>query len=113
MKNNTTEIRMLVEKALQSLPFDNVLQGTRFHLKCALNEINKVESKRHKREKVRIEVEKEYKEKMASLFIPPENSQLALNAIDEMISQEEDKIKRIKENKNKPTQTTKIDLIED
>jgi hypothetical protein len=92
MKNNSSETKIMLEKALQNLPPDQAMQSVRFHLKCALNEIIKVEGRRQKREVVRKSTEENYKEKMNSFFISSENAPLALNAIDKMIAQEQNKL---------------------
>jgi hypothetical protein len=97
MKNNTSESKVLLERALKSLPLDGSLQQARHHLKCALEEMQHVESKRYKREVIRKTVEEEYKEKMGKYFISPQNAPSLLNTIDQMIEQEQKKIGKMQE----------------
>jgi flagellar biosynthesis chaperone FliJ len=113
MKNNTGESKMLLEKALKNLPLDGSLQQVRRHLKCALEEIQHVEGKRHKREIISKTVEEEYKEKMGKCFIAPQNAPSLLNTIDQMIEQEQKKIGKMQEKVNAPTPQVDTDTIFD
>ena len=108
MKNNTGESKILLEKLIKSLPGDHVLQGARYHLKCALNEIEQVENKRQGREVVRQTTEDAYKAKMNSFFITPDNAKAVLNGIDSMISEEQKKIDNMKKKAEKQTPETLI-----
>jgi len=103
MKNNTSESKVLLEKTLRSLPIDHVLQGARYHLKCALNEIQKVEGKRQNREVVRKTSEEEHKAKMGNFFITPDIAQAVLDGIDNMIDEEQTKIENMKKKSEKQT----------
>ena len=49
MKNNTKRTKELLHKTILSLPSDFSLSEVRFHLKQALDKINKTEKKRHNR----------------------------------------------------------------
>ena len=100
MKNNTGRSKTLLEQALRSLPGDNALQGTRYHVNKALDEIRKIEKKRRKREHVETTAAEEWQEKMKLFTMPPEIAKTALENIDSMISQEQDKIDKIKNKDN-------------
>ncbi len=106
MKNNTNESKVLLEKALQSLPQDNALQGARYHLKCAINEITHIEIKRKGREVVRKTTEEMYKEKMNSFFVTPSNAKTVLDKIESMISEEKKKIEDMQKKTDSQTPNT-------
>ncbi|MCK9459662.1 MAG: hypothetical protein M0R80_08490 [Proteobacteria bacterium] len=110
MKNNTDESKALLERALKELPNDFALQNARYHLKRTLNEIEQVEDKRHKREKSRITIEEDYRAKMNSFFITPDNAKAVLDGIDSMISEEQKKIDNMKKKAEKQTPTLITDI---
>jgi DNA topoisomerase VI subunit B len=108
VKNNTQRSKALLQQALSNLPQDGALQSARQYLGKALQEISKVEGKRQKREVIRQDVEKQWKEKMEMFWQPsPDQAQNMLNQIDSMIEMEQKKIEEIQQ-KNQPTKNKQI-----
>jgi len=97
MKKNTEQTKILLQKALLETPEDFALSDVKFHIRSALNKLETVEKKRNKRQ---ISLD-ERKEKSAARKVSY-NTFSALQAIDEMIADEQNKIKEIRNHRNKP-----------
>ena len=97
MKNNTEKAKALVSQAIREMPQDFALSEARYHLNIALQQIQKVEQKRiHRAEQDKIQTER-YWPSMS----PSVNVKDTLQAIDDMITAEQRKIKDITEKKRK------------
>lgn len=107
MKNNTNKVKQLLELSLREMPYDFALQDARLHIAKALKSIRIVEEKRAKRSST-LTAEQRWKLDMqtGSLTAPPLSPQQkidVLSAIDQMIAEEENRIK--KNNEPDDTQT--------
>lgn len=92
MKNNTTESKLFLKKALSSLPDDYALWEVRSLMRSTLLKIEQVESKRNKRQ--------DQKEKRESNDLKFQNPFAALKMIDSEIQKSKADLQEIINRKN-------------
>jgi len=97
--NNTQQSKQYLLSSIRNLPADNSLGEARFLLKKALNEIERVESKRDRRQKNQNTIE-------VSNIVNPFTAKQSLNQIEQMIKAEEEKL-------NKKTTNTDVNTMFD
>ena len=90
MKNNTKKTKELLQKTILSLPEDFALNEVRFHLRQALYNINKTETKRHKRNEIQTPPIG------LAPFAGEFDSSKVIDAIDKMIQEEKEKLDSFK-----------------
>ena len=91
LKNNTEKVKIMLSQALQQVPEDFSLIEVKNFIKAALNKINEVEKKREKRH-----IQQQERQNFVSL-----NPRAALNALDEEIAKQQEKIKEMGRKKQK------------
>jgi hypothetical protein len=96
MKNNTERSKQFLSQAIQSMPDDFALSTARQQMRSALNEIQKVESKREKREEVNQQAVLDSLENKI-MYGTPYDAKAALKAIDELIGLEKSNLRAIQE----------------
>lgn len=90
MKDNTKEVKLLIEKLISIMPNDYALNVVKFHLKSAFHEVEMLEKKRNKRE-VGVQGRKDNKK-----LTPALNS---IDAIESEIIKTKNKIEEMKNKK--------------
>jgi hypothetical protein len=110
-------LKTILEEALKTLPYNNKYASVRFHLNKAIWETERLEVKEKRRLKNE-QVLRENLEKQQALFnpLPAPNAkilQTQLEAIDQMIAAEKQKLAEIQQRKQmgkqKPTQSQDYD----
>jgi len=91
MKNNTQDIKLSLQNVLARMPQDFALQEVRYHLKAAISMIESVEKKRERRE-THAE-RRELAKGLGSVYTY--DPLKAIQAIDEEISKEKNKLEDI------------------
>jgi len=97
MKNNTNETKVALQKALSQVPQDHSLSEVRYHIRAALGKLETVEKKRDRREVNSERRELARGQGNAYAYDPFR----AIQAIDEEISKEKDKIEDIQQRRRK------------
>ena len=103
MKKNPDLSKQLLERALKELPSDNSLSNVRFHLRRAINEIEKISDKRaavNEQQKKKTPHQQWQLDLETGTLANP-SAPNALGAIENLIAAEQAKIEAIK-GKNKP-----------
>ena len=89
------QTKSLLQKTLSSVPNDFALNDVRFHLTHALQKLEHVEKKRINREKPSLH--QQWRERINNNVINPLTGPDTLGAIDNMIENEQKKLKKKKE----------------
>lgn len=107
MKNNTSQVKGLLEQALRALPEDFALEGARSHIVSAINQVGAVEYRRARAENTRINAEAIQKKEAEAkkLGIPVWQMSLPMTksviaGLDKMIQSEVSKLENIREANN-------------
>lgn len=102
MKDKTAITQQHVKAAIKSMPSDFALSSARNHLKKALEELEKVNSKRNKRSILQKTIADEWQAKIAEIDNPLSPKD-ALKAIEDMIAIEQAKQKKQTKSTNDET----------
>jgi hypothetical protein len=92
------EIKEKLQHIYNTLPNQMILDGTRMHIKNAINSISLVENKRNKRQ------ENFTQNQNMLMFTSYDNAKTALNILDKMLDQE-------KQNLEQASKTTTTELL--
>lgn len=109
MKNNTQRTKDLLAQALRALPGDNALQEAKTHINIALSKLEQVEKKRIKRTEAETSHQRWWSglnDGITRLQVDTNlsfNPTKALNAIDGMIADTQNKLAASRTNKDNKT----------
>lgn len=98
MKNNTTETKQALQKALAELSQDYALSEVRYHIRAALGKLENVEKKRERRE-VNAEHRESARNKGNVYAYDPFR---AIQAINDEIDRTKDRLDEIQRRRNQP-----------
>jgi hypothetical protein len=100
MKNNTSQAKAYLTEALKNLPQDFALSDVRYHVLSALNKIEHVEKKRGKRAANEMTPQQQWQFQLNQGLVNPFNAGQTVQALEQMIAEEEAKLKAIKDEKS-------------